>query len=307
MTRIKRNTKDQPAHSPLPSLNGLRAFDAVARLGSFSKAAAELNVTHGAVSRHVKALEDFLELKLLDRSRQPIGLTPKGRILSLSTQRAFGQLQDVVDQLTRRRQHKRLTLSTVPSFAGRWLVPRLTEFYRHCPEIDLRIEVSAELNDLARDGIDVAVRYGRGNWPGVSSEFLFRPRYIPVCSPELAQHVSNAEDLLQLRLLHHDSTEQWRNWFKGAGVSEIPEWPEGVRVSEFNVLLQAALEGCGVCLAPELIVADDLRAKRLVIPVDHALEATEAYYVVFPSGQQQSRYLQKVTEWLKAELAASAP
>lgn len=307
MTRNDREPEKPPrARAPLPSLNALRAFDAVARLGSFSEAAQELNVTHGAVSRHVKALEEFLELELLDRSQHRIRLTPKGRILSLSTQRAFGQLQDVTEQLTRRRQHKRLTLSTIPSFAARWLVPRLVDFYRQCPEIDLRIEVSVELNDLARDGIDLAVRYGHGNWPGLNSEVLFRPRYIPVCSPELARHVNKAEDLLQLRLLHHDGTEQWRHWFKSAGLANIPEWPEGIRVSEFNVLLQAALEGCGVCLAPELIVADDLRARRLVMPVDHVLDAAEAYYIACPAGQQQSRYTQKVADWLKTEMAASA-
>jgi len=171
----------------LPPPNALRAFEAAARHGSLSKAAVELHVTHGAVSRQVKQLEEFLGCELFHRLPRGLQLTARGREFAFGVQSAFEQIREAVEAVRVDTDRQVLTVSTLASLAARWLVPRLHRFQNAHPETEIRLSTSPQLTDFDRDGIDLAIRYGRGRWPGVTSMRLFTPEEFPVCSPRLLQ------------------------------------------------------------------------------------------------------------------------
>ncbi|HEX7046040.1 MAG TPA: transcriptional regulator GcvA [Gammaproteobacteria bacterium] len=290
----------------LPPLNALRAFDAAARHLSLTRAAAELHVTHGAVSRQIKELEGFLGRRLFHRRPRGLELTSEGRLLAFTAGKVFEDLRDAVRSLRDVRQPGVITVSTVPSLAARWLVPRIAAFQARHPDYEIRVGTSHTLVDFRRDGVDLALRYGRGGWQGVYSERLFAPREFPVCAPSLlagAWPLKKPDDLAHFPLIHDMGFGNWAQWLAAAGAKNV-EVPRGLVLQDMNVVLQAAIEGQGVALASPPLVHADLRAGRLVRPFTVDIPVELSFYMVCESGRESSPELAPFLDWLREEAAA---
>src|ERR1051325_5242167 len=201
----------------LPPPNSLKAFEAAARHGSLSKAAGELHVTHGAGSRQGNQLEDFLGCELFRRLPRGLQLTARGREFAFGIQNAFDQIREAVEAVKVDSGKQVLTVSTLASLAARWLVPRLHRFQNQHPQLEIRLSTSPRLTDFDRDGIDLAIRYGRGRWPGVTALRLFTPEEFPVCSPKLlkgAHPLHAPPDLKHVPLLHDTTHRHWQQWLE---------------------------------------------------------------------------------------------
>lgn len=289
----------------LPPLNALRAFDAAARHLSLTHAAAELHVTHGAVSRQVKELEGFLGRPLFHRRPRGLELTSEGRMLAFTAGKLFDELRDAMRSLRDVRQSGVITVSTVPSLAARWLVPRIATFQAEHPAHEIRVATSHQLADFRRDGVDLALRYGRGGWRGVYAERLFAPREFPVCAPALlagAHPLRKPDDLVHFRLIHDMGFGNWAQWLAAAGARNV-EAPRGLVLQDMNVVLQAAIEGQGVALASLPLVHADLRAGRLVRPFTVDIPVELSFYIVCEPGRETSPELAPFIEWLRREAA----
>src|ERR1700750_1097012 len=207
----------------LPPLNSLRALEAAARHESFTRAAEELFVTQGAVSQQVKALESGLGIKLFNRERQRLIITEAGRAYLTVVRDALDRLAVGTDRLLQRQNAGVLTVSTSPDFAAKWLVHRLGHFAEAHPEIDLRVSATLHHVDFAREEVDLAVRHGDGNWPGLDTVRLSSEQLFVVCSPKLLsgkRRISKPADILKFPLIHMDSRADWKNWLQGAGIEE---------------------------------------------------------------------------------------
>ena len=213
----------------LPPLNGLKAFEAAARSESFTRAAEELNVTQGAVSHQVKALEDTLGLKLFHRERQRLILTEAGRDYLTVIRDALDRIAVGTERLLQRQESGVLTVSTSPDFAAKWLVNRLSRFAEKYPDMDLRVSATTHYVDFARDDVDIAIRHGDGNWPGLDVQRLYSERLFPVCSPKLVagrNRITKAADLLKFPLLRLEDAKNWTRLFEAAGVkATVAPWP----------------------------------------------------------------------------------
>ena len=257
----------------LPPLGALRAFEAAGRHANFARAADELSITPAAVSQQVRALEDFLGVRLFARHARGVDLTSGG----IEYARTLGALLDQIALATERvrlaGQPLRLTIGTTPSFAARWLMPRLVGFLDRHPEYDVRLCASNVLTDFARQDIDVAVRYGTGQWPGLHAKRLADTELFPVCSPSLARgrRALRVPTDLAPRMLLRLLSDEWPRWLTAAGLAERSA--EGPQFSDIGLLIQAAVAGQGVALGQSLIVADDLAAGRLVEPLQCAFQA----------------------------------
>ncbi len=289
----------------LPPLNALRAFEAAAQHLSFSKAADALNVTHAAVSHQIKALEAHLGVKLFRRLTRAVRLTDAGQTLYPVLRDALDAIAETTEGLRAGDETGALTVATTPAFATRWLVPRLGRFYAAQPDIDVRLSPSMELVNFARDDIDVAVRFGRGGWPGLDAELLMCLDMYPVCSPDLCERphrLGAPEELRHVTLLHDDLREDWQRWLVAAGVGGI-DLSRGPTFSETTALLQAAVSGLGVAVALSALVADDLAAGRLVRPFDITLATDAGFYVVCPEAARGRPKIKAFRDWLFAESA----
>lgn len=290
----------------LPSLNGLKAFEAAARHLSFTRAAGELNVTQAAVSHQVKALEEGLGVALFRRLNRALLLTDEGQALLPPLSEALDRMALAVDGLARRDETGVLTVSTLDSFAAGWLVRRLRRFRALHADIDVRITTANHLVDFARDDVDLAVRYGRGQWPGLDSVRLMTEEVFPVCSPALLADgpaLDKPSDLRFHTLLHEDMIEDWRTWLLAAGVGGVDP-TRGPWFTQANLVIQAALAGDGVALGRSVLVADELAAGRLVKPFDVSLPAEYAYYVVSPQAAAGRPKVRAFRDWMLAEAAA---
>ena len=276
----------------LPSLNGLRAFEAAARCGSVKAAAAELFVTPGAVSQQVKALEAALGTPLFRRVGNTLQLSEAGAALYPVLHEAFQSIAGAVRRVREREQAGPLTVSTVSSFASKWLVPRLGRFRERHPQIDVRISATERLADFSRDDVDVAIRLGSGNYAGLRSDFLFREPLFPVCSPRLVTGsipLREPADLRHHTLLHDETYDAWLLWLRQHGVQGV-EARRGPVFSDASMALQAAMDGQGVAMARGELAAQDLADGRLVRPFDLSVPYRFAYFVVS---------LPEVVEWPK--------
>ena len=269
----------------LPSLNGLRAFEAAARHKSFTRAAEELNVTQTAVSHQIKTLEERLGLKLFDRRGRALRLTEAAKNYLPSVRSAFDELYDATERLIRRDGDATLTVSTLTSFAAKWLVPRLGGFQDLHPEISISITTSLASVDFDRDDVDVAIRYGRGDWPGLRVDRLISEDIFPVCSPKLLDGphpLERPDDLAAHTLLHATVfREDWQVWLTAAKVDGVDP-SSGVKFDLIMNALQAAIDGLGVALGRTPLVEGDLATGRLIAPFDISLPIEAAYYVVAP-------------------------
>ncbi|WP_207537645.1 transcriptional regulator GcvA [Sabulicella rubraurantiaca] len=286
----------------LPPLNAIRAFEAAARSESFTRAAEELCVTPGAVSHQVKALEQSLGVRLFLRERQRLSLTEAGREYLAVTRDALDRIALGTARLVQRQTSGILTVSTSPDFAAKWLVNRLGRFAETHPEIDLRVSASAHHVDLSRGEVDLAVRHGDGNWPGLHVVRLCSERLFPVCSPKLfsgRKRITTPSDLLRLPLLRLEDERTWARWFSAAGVREPV--PRGPVLNQASMLIDAAVDGQGVALARTALVAWDLIQGRLVRPVDVSLPMANTYWVVCPSAVADVPRIATFRDWLLAE------
>ncbi|MBI2381714.1 MAG: transcriptional regulator GcvA [Gammaproteobacteria bacterium] len=291
--------------SRLP-LSALRAFDAAARRLNLSQAAEELHVTHAAVSRQIKLLEEQAGKRLFERHARGLRLTPEGLRLAAGVREGLSRLEAAWAELRRLAEPDVLTLTTVPSIAARWLVPRLAQFQARHPERDIRISTSVRLADFEREAVDIGIRYGAGRWPGLHAERLFGAAVFPVCTPELAERLQTPADLAGLPLLHDDDRSAWARWLKAAGAeAEAVDARRGAVFEDRNVLLQAALAGQGVALLSEAIAWAELLGGRLICPLPLAVELDWAFYLVCAAGRVADPALAPVLDWLRAEAAAT--
>lgn len=231
----------------LPPLNALRSFDAAARHQSFTRAADELCVTQGAVSHQVKALEAELGLKLFNRARQGLAITEAGRDYLAVVQDAFDRIALGTDRLLQRQRAGVITVSTSPDFAAKWLVNRLGRFAEAHPEIELKVSAAMHHVDFAREEVDLAIRHGAGNWPGLDAVNLCSEELFPVCSPALVTSrngISEPEDVLQFPLLHLNDRRDWSRWLEAAGGSG-EGMLHGPTFSHASMLIDAAIDGQG--------------------------------------------------------------
>jgi len=292
----------------LPPLNSLRAFEAAARHLSFSKAAAELHVTPGAISHQVKVLEDLLGVVLFHRLTRAIRLTDAGLAALPLFAEGFDKLAQGVEQLRSHTESGMLTISTGPAFGAMWLMPRLKRFRDQHPDIEIRIDGSDKLVNLNRDDVDVAIRYGPGGYEGVRIDRLFSPMNTPVCSPKLLAGnvpLTQPADLRHHTLLHidwKDDEASWRMWLLAAGLSDIDS-SLGPHFGLENMAVQAAIDGQGVALVGDVLVANELAAGRLVHPFDSDLNTplTFSYFLLCANDSETSPKITAFRNWLVQE------
>ncbi len=269
----------------LPPLTTLRAFEAAARLGSFSRAAEEISVTHSAISHQVRALERSLGTALFHRNGRRVTLTDAGRHFADRVGSALREIGEAAYLIRRSDRDKNvLTIATLPSFAARWLLPRLGRFMERHPKIDVNLHTSLGLVDLERDGVDLAIRFGTGEWPGLEAVKFLDDELFPVASPRYnrGRLPARPAELAKFRLMRSDD-EFWAPWFRAARV-KIDE-PHSLVFNDSAFLLQAAVEGRGIALARRSIAEDDLRAGRLVRVFDISAPARGANYLAWPKGK----------------------
>ncbi|MCK1741038.1 transcriptional regulator GcvA [Bradyrhizobium sp. 139] len=289
----------------LPSLNGLRAFEAAARHLSFTLAASELNVTQTAISHQIRRLEEELGIRLFVRQNRALALTPEARDYLPGVRAAFNDLRLATDRLRRKDDDKVLTVSTLASLAAKWLLPRLTDFQEQHPGIDVRITTSTSLVDFQRDNVDAAIRYGRGQWPGLRADWLMADELFPVCSPSLLRGdkpLRRPEDLRDHPLLHtsNANSDDWRLWLTAAGLPvDIARQP-GITFDMIFMTIQAAIDGIGVAMGRTSYVQDDIAKGRLVVPFKIALPADAGFYVVAPEGRREAPKLAAFRQWVVA-------
>lgn len=289
----------------LPSLNALQVFEIAARYMSFQQAAKELDVTPTAVSHQIKMLEDSLGLTLFRRRPRPLALTEAGEILYPAVRSGFDTIERAIALLKPVSKSTNLTLSVTPVFAAKFLVPRLSEFGQVYPEIDIRLQASNAVADLRTQDIDLAIRYGRGEYPPFVVSKLMSDVFVPVCSPHLLddKHPLNEPNnlrhypLLHFEWIHYGAdAPNWKTWLKLAGVENI-DLNRGIKFNEETLAIQAAIAGQGVALCSSIHVADDIAQGFLVKPLALTLDGFD-YSAVYLKNHSKEQSIFKLVEWL---------
>jgi LysR family glycine cleavage system transcriptional activator len=297
----------------LPPLNALRAFEVSARHLSFTRAADELFVTPAAVSQQVRQLEEILGYRLFERGGKALELTAGGAALLPGIRDGFDRLADAVQRAGGLDRRQSLKVSVAPSFAAKWLLPRLDDFALGHPEIDLHVDASMALVDLRRDEVDAAIRYGSGQYPGLVVERILAEEVVVVCRPDLpsaARPLATPADLAHHTLLHDDSLDNdhtcptWEMWLRAAGVTGV-EVGRGLRFNQSSLVLEAALHGRGVALAKAALAEADLAAGRLVRPLGRGLPVAFAYYLATTEVKARDPRVLAFKAWLAEQTAAT--
>ena len=286
----------------LPPLSALRPFEAAARVESFSRAAEELHLTHGAVSRQVRALEEHVGASLFSRHGKRVALTAVGRAFSERVRNALQEIAQASEAAGERRRDNRLTVSVLPSFASRWLMPRLIRFMDANPGIEVNVLAATALANFATDEVDVAIRFGRGPWPPLVCEEFLDDEYFPVASPKMNRGKLPREpaDLLASRIIREDR-DYWHQWFAAAGVPlEAPL--AGHTFNDSTYSLQAAARGEGIALARRSIVTEDLERGTLKRLFRIAVASHESYWFVSPRTTAEAPRVKAFRDWVKSEL-----
>ena len=288
----------------LPPLNNLKAFDAAARHESFTRAAAELCVTQGAVSQQVKALEAALGIKLFNRERQRLIITEAGRYYLTIVRDALDRIALGTERLLQRQNAGVLTVSTSPDFAAKWLVHRLGNFAEAHSDIDLRVSATLHHVDFAREEVDLAVRHGDGNWPGLDTVQLSAEQLFAICSPKLfsGRRLAKPADILKFPLIHLDSRADWTKWLRVAGISD-DNVRHGPVLNRASMVIDAAINGQGIALARTTLAAWDLLNGRLVRPFAEALRLSKTYWIVCPKAVSNVPKVATFRNWILAEAA----
>lgn len=295
----------------LPPLNPLRTFAVAAKHLNFKRAAEELFVTAAAVSHQIKTLEESLGVELFHRQGNSLALTEAGQAYLPEIEQAFRQVAEATRLLHTRGKPKVLKVNVPPTFALKWLIPRMQRFMKEHPEIDLKVSTSAKLVDFSRDDFDLAVRYGRGVYPGLHSELCLPVEVLPVCSPALLQGehpLREPADLKYHTLLHDASTyddgsnPDWATWLRHAGVTGV-DATRGPSFWPSHLVINAAIDGLGIALAKKKWVEGDLAAGRLVRPFDISLPVEFSYYLVYPESRAHDPLIASFASWVRSEMA----
>ncbi|RED52364.1 transcriptional regulator GcvA [Aestuariispira insulae] len=293
----------------LPPLNGLKAFEATARHMSFTRAAEELNVTPAAVSHQVKGLEEFLGIVLFRRMNRAVELTEAGKLCFPGIQEGFETLKRSVGLLYPDPEDKILVVSSGPAFAAKWLAPRLYRFIEKHPEYDARISANLNRSTFGVGGVDIAIRFGDGNYPEEHVERFLDDRMTPMCAPSLLsgdKPLKRPEDLVNHTLIHDDSLFKmigepyWKSWLDEMGIEDVDP-SRGPRFNHADHALDAAIAGSGVVLGRTSIAGPDLRAGRLVAPFDLWMETTRAFHFVCEKSAIHLPKIQAFRSWLWEE------
>ncbi len=296
----------------LPPLNSLRAFDAAARHMSFQKAAEELFVTPAALSYQIRQLEEFLGLKLFDRLNRAVQLTEAGEVFVPGIREGFLQMENALRQLNRRKSENVLVISAGPAFTAKWLAPKLYRFMMRHPEIDARISASIKTADMTRDDIDIAIRFGKGIYPGCKSFPLFDEYVTPMCSPALMEGpypLETPADLAHHTLIHDDThvgvfeLAGWSTWLEEAGVTNVDPTRSGLHFNVADHALDAAVAGAGVVLGRGVLAQTDIEAGRLVMPFDLRLKADFSFFAVMLETRVDDPAIQAFFSWLQDEIS----
>ena len=280
----------------LPFLNGIKAFEASARTGSLTRAAAELNVTPAAISRMVRLLEQRLGLPLFQRKANRLVLTPVGRTYLTGLTPIFDALSNLTAQVTALANPYVLTVGVGPTFAIRWLIPRLASFHKLEPDVDVRITTGGAAAPFAEDWT-CGIKLGEGTWPGLVAEPLFAADLVPVCAPALARELRTPADLrvaTLLRVAH--APDDWPRWLKAAGVTKIAS--KGPQFEFYGQAQQAAADGIGVAMGIRPYIDDDLAAGRLVTPFARSVPKGQRWYLVYHPARIEEPGFTAFRTWL---------
>jgi LysR family transcriptional regulator, glycine cleavage system transcriptional activator len=280
----------------------LQAFVAVARAGKMRQAAQELALTPGAVSQRVRQLEEAAGHRLFTRTRAGVELTAAGETMFAALAEPFRALEAADGELGVV-PSRRVTVSTVPSFAATWLVPRLASFARRYPDIEIAVETGVRPVDLKREPIDLAIRHGLGRYPGLDATWLFAPELIVVASPDLLRDrppLKEPADCRAFPLLHDLNRQDWPLWFEAHGVA-APNCKKGPAFSENHLIVRAAVAGQGLALVRDIYAADDLRSKKLMKALTVNWPVQFAYYAVTTSEALQKPAVRRFRDWLIEE------
>jgi len=280
----------------------LRALEAAVRHRSYTRAAAELNVTHGAVSQHMRRLEEQLGTRLFQRRGNGMEPLPVAARIATSVGAAMALLERAIEEAGTDRALQPLVVSVEQGFARRWLMPRVMRLRGDIGEPDLELRLENRLADLVGDGVDAAVRYGNGEWPGCEAARLFGVRLFPVCSPAfLERHpLARLEDLYEMPLLRHTHPLwSWPHWFRAQAMPPPPD--RGMMFDDSSLMLDAAAQGAGVALARDRLVEGDLASGRLVRPIAAEAESSWGYFFVWRGGTPRLPRLMALRDWLIAE------
>ncbi|MDH0866541.1 LysR substrate-binding domain-containing protein [Mitsuaria sp. GD03876] len=288
-------------------LSALRAFEAAARLGSFKAAAEELAVTPTAISHQIRGLEELSGVALFDRQVRRVTLTEAGTQLYPVLRDGFDAFQSALDRLTQPRRRPQVVISATNAFTVKWLVPRMVDFRRLHPGIDLQLQASDDVVDLRSTAVDIAIRYGRGPYPGLTAEPLFTDRFAPVANPRLG--VRSVEDLARVPLICFDwrraqpENPTWERWFEAAGIEGLS--PAGqLRFSDEGHAIQAAVAGHGIALVSQALIAEELAAGHLEQPFGPVI-AGHTYHVAVSSERAPSASAQAAIAWLRGQSETS--
>lgn len=290
----------------LPSMQTLRAFEAAARLASYSAAAQELGLTHGAISHRIRELEAAVGITLFRRTGR--NMTPAREAVTLLAQvrEALGILQRALPEAVST-DPSRFVISVHPSLATHWLVRRIGSFMRSEPELNVEVRSTADLGQFLSQGVDVAIRYGAGNWPNTLGERLAGEVLFPVCTPAYrdAMRLRTPADLRRCRLLRH-AWQPWSPWLRAARV-RLREPSTGLTLSDSGMLLEAAAAGEGIALARSVFAIDELASGRLVRPFELTVDDNYSYYITWQSGAPLTRAGEAFRDWLRAEFVTGVP
>ncbi len=292
----------------LPPLNALRTFEVAARHLSFAKASEELNVTPAAVSQQIKKLEEHLQVQLFGRKNRSLTLSEDALLILPGIKDGFEKMISSIQSLQRRKEHGIITISATPSFVSKWLVPRLDRWVSEHPETDVRISASLDLVDLEKTGIELAIRFGAGSYPGLTSTFLMKESFVVVCSPTLlsgANAITIPADLKNHTLLHilgpnPQFGADWRNWLQAAGVKGVDS-ERGLYFDDTAAGIASAIAGQGVLLARRAIVEEDIFRGLLVMPFDLDIPVEFSWYLVSPKVGQPGPTVNDFKQWLLTE------
>lgn len=287
----------------LPNLAALRAYEAAARHESFSRAAEEIHVTPGAISHQIRALEEELGVQLFVRNGKRIAITEAGQRFAAAIRKALSEIAAAAAALQDQHRQQRLVVSAPPSFASRWLAPRLWKFIDRHPDIEVILQSGSQLNDLARDGIDVGLRYGKGVYAGLKTEKMMEDFYYPVASPRYREGrlPTSPQQLRDCHLLRMDEPVSWLGWFELAGL-DLPDPAGGLVTQDSSLTLRAAADGAGIALSRHAIASQEIAAGELVRLFDIALKSEHAYYFcVVPETLNKPSVLH-FRQWLQEEI-----
>ena len=285
----------------LPPLETLRVFEVACRHGSYSEAARELHVTHSAVSQRIRQLEDDLGLTLFERHGNRMVPTPSGLRLQAGVKSAFSELGAALGSLQTRRTDAEVTVSLLPVMAARWLVPRLSRFKARFPRINLHIKTGQSLANFKSDGVDIAIRFGMGDWKGLRAIKLLNEEFFPVCSPSLndGRLPKDPASMLSEPLLI-DRNLSWRAWFKSTGL-KLDREIAGTSFTDTNALMEAAVMGQGIALGRLSVTRSDILTGKLVRLSEHSLRVAYCHYAVYPISSESNPSLVAFRDWLIEE------